>query len=70
MVWSLSGVLLAAFTLFPVVCTYVRHKRNKQIHFDQEEFITARRQVGIGSCWLVGWMVRCDGVGAVLWLGG
>ena len=50
LVWSLSGVLLAFFAGFAIIYTYIRHKRQQdKIHFDQEEFITARRQVRLGG---------------------
>lgn len=47
LVWSLTGVLLAAFAGFAMVYAFVRRRRLAgAIKFNQEEFITARRQVG------------------------
>jgi succinate dehydrogenase/fumarate reductase cytochrome b subunit len=47
--WSLTGVILAAFFCFAVAVAFLRRRRMAQsIAFNQEEFITARRQVGDG----------------------
>lgn len=46
LVWSLSGALLAFFTGFALIYTFLRRRRHQEIKYDQEEFITARRQVG------------------------
>lgn len=62
LVWSLSGVLLAFFAGFAIIYTYIRHKRQQdKIHFDQEEFITARRQV---STVRIGWSFFAGALGA------
>lgn len=53
LVWSLTGVLLAAFAGFAMVYAWLRRRRLAgSIKFNQEEFITARRQVGAS---LRGW---------------
>ncbi len=46
LVWSLSGALLAFFTAFALIYTFLRRRRHQEIKYDQEEFITARSQVG------------------------
>lgn len=51
LVWSLTGVLLAAFAGFAMVYAWVRRRRMAgSIKFNQEEFITARRQVCVWVC--------------------
>lgn len=48
LVWSLAGVLLASFAGFAIIYTYLRHRKQQSlIQFNQEEFVTARRQVGV-----------------------
>lgn len=50
LVWSLAGVLLASFAGFAIIYTYLRHRKQQSlIQFNQEEFVTARRQVCLAS---------------------
>ena len=44
--WSLTAVLLASFAGFALIFAYLRKRRlSGSVNFNQEEFITARRQV-------------------------
>ncbi|KAL4441843.1 hypothetical protein ABPG77_003759 [Micractinium sp. CCAP 211/92] len=62
LVWSLTGVLLAAFAGFAMVYAWVRRRRLAgSIKFNQEEFITARRQVGAIR---IGWSFFAGALGA------
>lgn len=62
LVWTLSAVLIAAFVAFAMVTAYLRRRRLRgSMRFNQEEFITARSQVGTLR---LGWSFFAGALGA------
>ncbi|PSC73100.1 na+ solute symporter isoform B [Micractinium conductrix] len=60
--WSLTAVLLASFAGFALIFAYLRKRRlSGSVNFNQEEFITARRQVGALR---IGWSFFAGALGA------